>query len=236
MRTTFFYAILLLLLIGKSFSQLPDSLVLAKGKGYIQSLHKASIRKAQKLFNGPEYIIYVSSEGEHPYFLSNNPIQGSVLYGGEEFHGLPILLDLEKEKLIISNPGYGSEMELVNGLVKEFTIESHCFINIQNQEKLKIGFYESLYDGKTQVLAKRSKKLSENLLANKIIRKFDSFNYYYIKSVDHFISIKSKSDLLKAFSERKKELKIFIRKNRLFTSNKELSIVQVARYLDTFNQ
>jgi hypothetical protein len=176
-----------------------------------------------------------SVDGEHPYYLNNNPAEGNINYRGEEFLSTRLLLDIEKDKLIISNPGYGVEMELVKEWIDRFSIGPHQFINIQNKVTLPSGFYEELYDGPTQLLVKRTKQLSEKLYSNTVIRKFDSFNSYFLKSGEQFTRIKSKTDLLKTLSSHKKELKAFIRKNKLFKQSKEHSFIDVVEYFDSLN-
>lgn len=236
MRTLPFASLIFLVfLYQEACSQLPDSVVLSNSRKYIQSIHENVVKQTQHLYNGSEYVVVRSIDGEHPYFLSGSPEIGSVFYRGEEFPGTPLLLDLEKEKLIISNPGYGAEMELVSEWVESFTIGSHQFIKVRGQETLEDGFYEELYAGESQVLVKRTKSLSEKLYATNVVRKYDVSNIYFIRYKGSYQRFKTKPELLSILTDKKKELKSFIRKNKLFSRNREYSIVQVAHYFDSLN-
>jgi hypothetical protein len=215
-----------------------DSITISRGKESAMRQYQLATEGTHHLYNGSEYIAYEPLNDEHPYFLTEEWILASIKYDGEWFHNIPLLYDIHREKLVTSYYYKGNKMELNNYMIEEFVIDNRRFLNFKestDSTTKRKGFYESLYDGKSSVIARREKKFSQTIDVTEVSRKFIESSSFFILTKGKFNKISSQSDLLKALTSYKKELKIFIRKNHLFQKNFESSVVQAARYFDTLN-
>jgi hypothetical protein len=230
---------LILILCETSLAQwLPDSVVLQKGKTGLRQRHERTLEGTHHLYNGAEYIEYMPLDDEHPFYLSDDWVVGELKYDGDVFTNVPMQLDIAKGKLIVSNYSNGNKLQLVNNLVESFSFEGHDFINLNSTRDsltMRSGFYEKLYGGKTQVLARRIKKFNERINSLELIRKFEESSAFYLENNGKFFRASGKRDVLEVLAAKKKELKVFIRQNKLFSQNRESSIVQSARYFDSLN-
>lgn len=188
------------------------------------------------VYNGSEYIPYRSLQDEHPFFLTDEWTNGTILYDGEWFTELPMLFDVEKELVVISYYYKGIKMQLNSDRVSEFTLNGHRFINLkQTNDSIAVrkGFYNVLYDGKTKVFVKRIKKYFEKINETQLTQEFKESSQYYLFKHGKYSKVGTKRSILNLLSERKKELKIYIRKNRLFVTDREESLVRVSQFYDS---
>lgn len=215
-----------------------DSLAIAQSKNRALSLYEKTMEGTHHLYNGSEYFDYESIGDEHPYFLTDDWSYSDLKYDGEWFRNVPLLLNIDKNQLIASYFYNGNMMQLVNSRVDEFILQNHHFINIKSttdSTTLKPGYYELLYGGRTQVLIRYSKKLSEKLEGIELYRKFVESSQIYVVHDNQYTRIRGKRDLLKTLGSNKKELKEYIRNQSLFIKGKEKSIVQTVAYFDKIN-
>lgn len=234
----FLLSLCLLTVLSTGAQVIPDSIALQKGKDQARYLYERAIEGTHHLYNGSEYLAYQPFDEEHPYFLEGEWTLGQLKYDGEWFYGVPLLFDLQKELLIASYYYKGFKMQLIHDRIDEFTISGHRFVNRKNladSTQSGRGFYELMYEGKAQVLTRRVKKLSQRIDGLEEFREFLETSQLYLSTKGHFFKINSKRDVFNALSSHKKELRTFIRKNKLFINNRELSTVQVARYYDSLN-
>ena len=76
------------------------------------------------------------------------------------------------------------------------------------------GFYQQMEDGKVLLLYKRSKRINEKI-TNKLEQQFLDDTKFYIV-LDHKVhEVKRLSSVLDVLNDRKKELKEFLRVNKL---------------------
>ncbi len=204
----------------------------------MKALYEQAMEGTHHLYNGSEYVEYQPLDEEHPYFLTDEWIEGEIIYDGEKFSNIPMLFDIEKGKLIVPYPHKGIIIQMINDHLNEFTLPGHRFINLKTTTDsltMRKGFYEVLYQGKTPVLARRTKQFTEKIQETGISRSFEESNQYFLETNGQFFRITGRRDLLRTLGGKRKELALFIRKNNLFTSNRESSIIQIARYYDSLN-
>jgi predicted GIY-YIG superfamily endonuclease len=240
MRKPFVSLIFILLSAAVGFSQATavDSLFFQEGKQNIQKIYDRALAGSHLLYNGLDYLKYEPLLDEHPFFLSDEWAMGNVRYDGEFFADVPMLFDIANSKLIVSNYANGNKLQLNEELIDEFSIDAHSFVHRKHTSDtmtLTPGFYESLYGGKTQVLARRVKKFHEKIQGYERTRSFDESTLYFVRIHGRFVGVARKHQVLRALGSNKKELRNFIRQNQLFIKNRETSIVQVAKYFDTLN-
>jgi hypothetical protein len=146
-----------------------------------------------------------------------------------------LLFDLSIDQVIVEHDR-GSPVRLIPEKVQQFTMLGHTFVRLVKDDKNKLsdGFYDQLYHGKSKVYAKHSKRYRETLQAPKVIPSFDEGVRYYVVKDGNFHVVKTKGSVLQVLSDRKSELKNFLRKNRIrYNDDREKTIVRLTEFYDS---
>jgi hypothetical protein len=206
------------------------------------SFYKNQLGDQSSLFNGSRYSTngFIFRTGS-PYFLTDSFSRGSVMYDGILFDSLSLLYEDLRELLISKNDNY--LLQLVNQRISSFTISDHSFIRLtadsSNSGIPKTGFYEVLYNGRSQVLKKTYKTIIEEPSAyeNTVIRHIDVGYNYYIKIGNVYKRVKSDGELIDLLMGHQKEIQKFIKKNKLkFRKDKDNVLTRVAGYYDQISK
>ena len=134
---------------------------------------------------------------------------------------------------------YSEDVNLV--LVPEktgyFNLPGHLFIRGSDAFPGRQGFYDLLYDGKTEILVKRVKEMvpwSKSFEFNSV---FMQNNNYFIYKDGSYKSVNNKKEMLDVLKDKRAELKDFISKNKPdFRKDFEKALVQTAKYYDQITQ
>lgn len=188
------------------------------------------------LINGSKHIRIESSfrptdtGREHPYY-SLEWIPGRILYGGE-WYSSTFRYDIGKDKLITPAVRERGQIELVSEKIGQFTLGAQRFVHLKDQQ-LPQGFYEIIYDGITKAYARLRKIEEIQFKDNKLVAEFVPKTSYYIQKNGTFYEVKSKGSVLKLLSERKPELKKFLRtQSQPFATNRSFFIREMVRIYD----
>lgn len=218
--------------------QVTDTSTVAKNSiGSPLTLYQSATQFSPHLYNGPRYHIYDSRSKEHQFFESEDWQKGSVFYDGQLYRDISLLYDIFKGYVVVYHPERSGLVQLQSERVREFTLTDKRFIKIEkNEEKgvdIPTGFYQLLYDGKTQVLARRVKERQEQIENNKVTVYFPPKNFFYIKKDGVYHIIRSKKAALALFSDQKSALRKSLRENRInYRKSRYLALVQMATQYD----
>jgi hypothetical protein len=218
---------------------LPDTSLYSAAVANMIRHFDGTLQDAGRLYNGFLFRGYESSIHGNPFLDENSSFtSGSVDYDGQIFENVPMTYDIYADQLIVhldNDNSYG----LVREKVQSFNIHNRHFILI-NDGKLKMGYYEQLFNGKIMVINRIEKKLLASYKSSGSERDFvpvQNFQEYYIKKNGYYYSVSSRGDLLSVFADKKKELKQFIKKNNIqFDRLDEYSLRQIAAYYDRLIQ
>jgi hypothetical protein len=195
--------------------------------------YQLSIGDQSGLYNGMLYPGYTFSfTGESPLFNTGIPDTGFVRYDGLLYTGVLVYYDDLSQIVFTDDNGY--KVQLDNQKLAEFSIGSHHFIQVKNNQGTVPGFYELLYSGGIRVLKQVIKKMSDQVspggTAEKLITATARF---YIQKGSVLYPVENKNDLAKVLSDRKKDILRFIKKNKLkFRGNGENTLPVIAAYYD----
>lgn len=223
-----------------SFAQtnLPDSVNLQIASA---NFYKA-IGQESRLYNGHEYQPYdprIMNSALFPYDSKTWAI-GEVDYDNITYSGVPMMYDIYKDAVVVQLYNRFSMFTLLSERVKNFSFSGHHFIRIEgdqipnNKAELTTGFYEQLYAGEVEILAKRRKTIqnSSNAVATPETF-FSKTNDYYMKKGNMYYKISSKGSILKLLKDRKSELQKYLRQNDIrYGDNPEFAMVKIASYYD----
>jgi hypothetical protein len=208
------------------------------------TLYNTSIGEESGLYNGPEYYSHDPTVKGNAYFMDVNAFaSGAVYYDGSYYRGVPMLYDLYDDAVVVLLYNHFTKYSLLKYRVKSFDFLGHHFININtdtidNKAGLKSGYYDQLYNGKSEILAKRSKSIQTNSAGTMgADRYFSPDNDFYLRKNHIYYKISGQRELLSALQDKKKELQQYIKANQIkFRSNPEEAMVKIATYYDHLTQ
>lgn len=213
------------------------SFLAAAKRNAINHYHQALAAQA-RLYNGSKYRAPEHTLEEHPYFLSEDWIMGSVHYDGDLFENVPLMLDLSQGALVTEHYPSGHPIQLVYGKLQGFSIAGHNFEKIENENVGNSlptsGFYEVLYAGPTRLVARRQKQEHEQIVSTEIQRSYEERNRYFLFKNGVFFKVKSKRSVRKLLTDKKQEVKRFFKQHKaLFYPDREKMLKMTAEYYDS---
>jgi len=233
----------LLLTSPHCFSQtaVPDTLKQQPAYANAVKLYNAALGNQSPLYTGPEYVFYGPLIKGSPYFLETNSFAaGAVFYDNVQYTGVPLLYDMYADKLVALLYNNFSKYMLIKDRVKTFDLNGHHFVHVvvdstaAKKPALKSGYYDELYNGKTEVLVKRRETIQT--IAGGIVSAETSFNPsidYFLKKDDTYYGISGESSMLNVLKDHKKELQQYIKSTKLkFRKAPEEAMVTIATYYD----
>jgi hypothetical protein len=218
-----------------------DSALLANATQNAKTIFYQSLGDASPLYNGQQYAGYPFrfTEG-HPFFSSDEPLNGSVFYDGIRFDNLPLQFDELQNTVLLMDPRH--PIELINSKIAGFSLAGHQFTHLLN-DTLNMnapseGFYEVLYAGPSTVYKKETKNKQE------VIRSAEGVQYfierklrYYITKGNRYYAVNNRNDLADVLKEHKSELKAYARSKKLSAKhNWDEYLVSLTAYYDKLMQ
>jgi hypothetical protein len=195
-----------------------------------QKIYSDSIKVQSSIYNGSEYLSYISLADEHPYFISSDWANGSIFYDGELSEDIPLLYDIHTDNVVIEPTYISTKIQLVKEKIQYFTLYGHTFIRYF-ENKIQNGFYDQLCNGNIKLYVRRTKEFEETISPTKVNHNFDQKSKYYIYKDGKFNAIRSKRSVLKVLASKKRELNQFIHKNHLrFRKNREGSVLKLVEF------
>lgn len=207
----------------------------------ISHFYKA-IGEESRLYNGHEHPPYdpqIKNSALFPYD-AKTWAPGDINYDDVVYRNVPMMYDAYKDAVIVLLYNKFSMLSLLSDRVHDFTFSNHRFIRLDadqisdNQLGLTTGFYEQLYAGKIEVLAKRSKTIQTTVNTTAAPETyFYEKNDYYMKKGDAYYKIGSKGSVLKLLKDKKSELQKYIKQNNInYGDNPEDAMAKIASYYD----
>jgi hypothetical protein len=222
---------------GKAQIFKADSSLLSLSLKNTNSLYDKEMANNLALLNGREYVTSDLRIQGFPSYESEDLEEGSVVYFGQEFKNISCLYDIFTDEFITEHFYSGFRIVLNSERVSEFNLLGHTFKRIENdslkKELPKTGFYDFLYENKTDVVAKRKKIIFEEIRDRSVYREYQSSSQYFIKKGEIYYPVKSKKSVLNVFENHKKDVNKALRKNKIkFRQNREQAIILMASEYD----
>ncbi len=213
-------SLLLLNLPSNAQSSIPDSVIFHEAQRNTLQVYHNYLSDQAGLYNGRLYADYrYTISNGIPFLDTTQATPGSVVYNNILYENARLLLDILKQKLLVTTPGSSLLQELSSQRVSRFTLLNHRFINFQGQQKARImpdGFYEILFEGKKSSLYKRyTKQLVDDLSTQRVIRNVVDKNFYYLQRDDAVYPLTTKKTLLKAYTNHRREVNNYLRKAKM---------------------
>ncbi|MDQ2862033.1 MAG: hypothetical protein M3R50_00025 [Bacteroidota bacterium] len=180
------------------------------------------------IYNGTEYLYYTFKRDGIPFFYSDTLQRGWVSYEGKIYNPLSLTYDLTRNQVVILFPDSISTIVLQNQFIDSFYLANHTFINLvqaPQQNLYNTGFYDLLYNGGVQLLARRTKLMSEIIKDNSVITVISPKVFFYIHEEGMYYLVNNQKDVFKLFNNKKHELRKEMRKEHLKFKRKNFESV-----------
>ncbi len=179
-----------------------------------------------RIYNGSEQIGYFALVG-HPYFVDKNKQRGMLVYEGVRYRDVPMMYDLIKDQLIISDSS-GNLIGLSGERIKTFFLFDHQFIRTPH------GFCDLLCSGPVTILAKRQKKIVETIENIKVVRTVYEEVHYFALADGVYHPFSTLRSLLNLMKDKKKEINKDLRSRGIrYKKTPEEAIVAAAAYYNS---
>lgn len=232
--------------IGRSFGQTTsnDSTYLNSTISRTTQDFYNNIGQASRLYNGHEYLPYdrqIKNTALFPYGVHSWET-GQVTYDGILYKNVPMMYDIYKDEVVILLYNKFSMCALLSNRVRDFSFANHHFVRVDadsihnSNADMVTGFYDQLYGGKTEVLARRKKTIqnSSNAIAAPEIY-FISKDEYYIKKGNVYYKVSNtRHSVLNLLKDKKSILQKYLKDNDIqYNDNPEENMAKLTAYYDS---
>lgn len=220
-----------------------DNQLVAQQTDYVNKLYYQIVVTPKDIINGKECLPYSFRHETTPYFYSKDKLNATLDVNHRLYKNIKIQYDTYLDKLIYTDPsriinGEFPRIDLNKDIIDGFSLfingDSLNFRHFRFAEKmgkkLEDGFYEVVYEGKTQLIIRH-----HSLLYNK--QGLDEYKYSperYVFEGDKFYKIRNKKSLMQMAGDHSREIKDFLHKSgiKVRKAGKD-QIVEVLKYYDS---
>ena len=227
-----------LFFLAPSFSQnvKKDSLTDVQIKNAID-LYTKFTGPEKPVYNGTQYLYYTFKMDGDPYFITGNFSIGWVEYKGRKYDSLSVMYDVSRNKVVIYGQDRSSMIVLENDFIDSFNLLGHTFIKLYEDHKENLyntGFYDLLYNGHIQFLARRIKTRDPQIKGDLLVNFFYIKDRYYIHRDGLYYLVSNKKDVYHLFKDNLHNLKKMMRKDHLKFRKKnfEATMIKVTAFYD----
>ncbi len=204
-------------------------------------LYRTTMKRSGSLYNGGKYYNdeYMTVKG-HPNFESENPEIGNLTYDGQYYWNIEMLYNIHRDILVIvhyDEDGFYTELKPQQQKITRFQILDQTFIRINpdtlESKTIREGYYQMLYEGDSKVLLKHQKTIETKESASSRRDYFKDKTRLFVNVNSNYYQIRGKRSLLKALVSKEKDIKSFIRLNKLkFADNPVEDTIMTLKYFD----
>ena len=218
---------------------MPDSTVYNDIESAVIDHFNTAIGNLSEIYSGPVYELSPPANKGSFYFEDKNYVTpGFVRYNDTWYKNVPVLYDVHAGVMVsvLGSNFYILQSEKLSDVI----LLSHHFIYLPagNSAQLTPGFYDLLYDGSSRVFVKRTKIIRDELLASQAVASvYENKSDIYVKKGNIYILVNNKGSLLSAFSDKRKEIDQYIKKNKLdYKGDIEGTVKAIAAYYDLMSK
>jgi hypothetical protein len=206
--------------------------------------YQQSLGNNAAIFPGIAYSYNKSNINGNPFFHSFNWHTGDIHIYDRIYFEVEIKLDIYNDVLLLNHKNSENVKQAMvirdNSLMGVFFLDRYFIcVTTLSANKLHImeGFYELVYHDKSTVLIKHRKSIERKLkYGTEPYEEFVMTADIYLIANDKASMINSKNALYKALYKHKKEIKRFIKDNRIKYSKQNLeSITMIVRFYDSLD-
>jgi|GEM_PF-984482 len=191
---------------------------------YIKSSYSEKIEAPKEFINGKEYESYYARSKSKPLLLPDKKRSASIFTRTRRYNNLTLQYDTFLDEAIYTDtsrtinysfPKIALNKDIVEGFNLYFEDDSLIFRYFRLPDcvknKLKEGFYEVAYQGKSKYVIKHT----SSFYVREGLNEYKYAPENYISTGDVFYRVKNKRSLLKLFGEKSGEIKKYLHLSRI---------------------
>lgn len=207
------------LFLSASFSQSVknDSTASLQLKNALEAYNRFTDGNAA-IYNGTQYLYYIFSKEGDPYFITGNLSNGWINYKNKKYDSLSLLYDVARNQVVIAGADHLERIVLENDFIDSFHLSGHTFIALKEDHQQNLynsGFYDLLYNGQIQLLARRIKTLNPTIKGSTVVIVFLPHDRFYIRKNGIYYLVSNKKEVFKVFNDKFHEIKKRLHKEHL---------------------
>jgi hypothetical protein len=210
---------------------------------YIKNSYSEKIEAPNELINGKEYASYYTRSLFKPLLFPDRKRTATVFTPTRQFNNLTLQYDTFLDEVIYTDvsrtinysfPQIALNKDIVRGfnlyfeddsLIFKYFKLSDCIIN-----KLKEGFYEVAYQGKSTYVIKHA----SSFYVREGLNEYKYVPENYISTAVAFYRIKNKKSLLKLFGDKSGEMKKYLHLSRIRIKQADKKqFISILKYYDS---
>ncbi|WP_147302846.1 hypothetical protein [Marinoscillum furvescens] len=183
---------------------------------------------------GAYYPIQRVSNTTHQFFLTDQWKTGAFKYRGRQYDSVAMMYDIHEDVLVIRHPTsfqfHAQAIRPNQSQIEWFTIGNHFFRYTTDDILIyKEGFVEVLFSGdQIELIAKRVLQKETGTTIE-----YKAYDRYLLHVGDEYHRIRRKGSVLSLFKAHRKEIKDFIRQNKIRVHpDYELHLLELTRFLE----
>lgn len=192
---------------------------------------RTTIGDKSPIYFGKHYRGYNKYHSDSHAFFDSEKWQDAILDYNGNTYSTKLRYEIVSDIVLI--PAYYNEniSIIVNPeQVKAFSFNNLHFVRLTDNLPLfmKAGFYKVIYDDKVAFYSTRKKEIKEIIEGMTVKYAYVETVSYFMKKDNEYVKVSSLGKILKMFSDKKKEIKLQLRKNNIsFNKNTDqaLSII-----------
>ena len=194
----------------------------------------------QYLLNGRIWHNKFQKVSGNQFFITNAFLKGSVTLNGRKYNDLDLLYDIADDELILKPESYPviiMNKEFVDSFTLRNGERTYKIINERTDTfVIHRGYINVLYEGSTAFYVKYRKRI-QPLAVDGISDLFFQETRMYIRQDTAMVRVERKRDILNLLKDKKKEVKDFIRIQRIngfrLSAKNPDTVIPVLKYYDS---
>ena len=186
-----------------------DSAAIAKAV----ALYHDRVGDEAAIYNGRAYQPHDGKlQGGDPYFNSPRSTIGSVTFDGIDYTGIPLLYDVVRNELIVTDPK-GELLSLYSDKIQQFFIGSYHFLRLNIEGSP--DFYEVFRAGPFSLMVHRSKLIKEKIENDALQRIITNHDSWFLDINGQYHPFSSENGLLHLLGDKEKTIRQFMRSENI---------------------
>lgn len=232
--------VLLICVLLTTFISVSTTQIMARSFSTDEAAQQDTIKENQTLYNGKIWRNLYNLVQEDQFLFSKEFLNGSVTISGKTFLNIPLKYDIYKDEVLTPvNPGGVLQLnkELIDSFSLTFQNRNYQFIKFEEDSaKGTRSFFNVIYKGETSLLLRYSKKIDKLAVEGKYDIFYQLRKVYLLKDRKLY-PLAGKNDLLISMYKNADQIRDFMKKSRIRTSEKEPeSFIPVVRYYNSLNK
>jgi hypothetical protein len=200
-------------------------------------LYPSGVEYQSVLYNGSEYKEPKQTEQDHPFYVTDEWQEASIVYDGIRFNEVDAIYELYTDELVIEHKN-GTPIRLVKPKVSEFTIGRRRFVHVIQRDSMaslpKSSFYQVVHAGPSICLARWTKGRTEIISQSKVEIWFRQRVFFYVYKNGLFNPVQSRGSLMRLLADQKQKVRRYMTKEKIkFGADREMALTKVLSFYDS---